>query len=190
MMWRPVTRRRVSEAALALLALAIVVPAAAANAPAPVSRTNIMRDPARGSANGELTTNVTYTGSTATAVASASDGIGLEQGLYYLLRTCIAYHLHGDTPLSGCAERNVDMRASTATVHTFAPSVTLQRQPRPTSQPWAYFTAYRRSAGLRRTVVGGECAQLAGGRTSGRRHRRRHARPRQRHAAAQLHGDA
>jgi acetyl esterase/lipase len=129
-------------AALTLPALAVVAPAATANVPAPVSRTNALRDPARGDANGELTTRVTYTGSTATAVASTGDAIVLQPGLSFLLRTCVAYHLYGATPRSSCAERTVDTGANTDTVRTSAPSVTLERQPRPRSQPWAYFTAY------------------------------------------------
>jgi hypothetical protein len=100
MVWRPVTRPRPPAAALALLALAVLAPGAAANVPAPVCRAKVLRDPARGGANGELTTRVTYTSSTATAVASTGDGIGLRQGLSFLLRTCLAYHLHGATPLA------------------------------------------------------------------------------------------
>jgi hypothetical protein len=66
----------------------------------------------------------------------------LETGLTFLLRTCVAYHLHGETPLSSCAERTVDTRSNTDAVVTHAPPVTLARQPRPTTQPWGYFTAY------------------------------------------------
>jgi hypothetical protein len=125
------TRHHLPAAALALLALAVLAPGAAANVPAPVTRTNVVRDAATGVAGGELTTRVTYTGATATAVASTGDSIGLPQGSTYLLRTCVAYHLHGETPLSSCAERNVDTRAADTTVHTYAPPITLARQPRP-----------------------------------------------------------
>jgi acetyl esterase/lipase len=129
-------------AGLTLLALAVFAPCAAANVPAAATKTNVVRDPATGIADGALTTRVTYTAATATAAASTGDSIGLPQGMTYRLRTCVAYHLHGTTPLATCAARDVDARTNDATVQTYAPPVTLQRQPRPTTQPWGYFTAY------------------------------------------------
>jgi hypothetical protein len=129
-------------AVLALLACAACVPRAQANVAASVTRTNAVRDPATGIANGELTTKVTYTGVSATAVASTGDSIALQAGSSFLLRSCVAYHLHGTTPLSSCAERTVDTTSNDATVHTYAPSITLARQPRPKTEPWGYFTAY------------------------------------------------
>jgi acetyl esterase/lipase len=142
-MMRPLARRRhVHGAALALLALAVVAPRAAANVPRPVTRTNVVRDPATGIANGELTTTVTYTGASATAVASTGDGIGLPAGSSFLLRSCVAYHLQGSTPLSSCAERTVDTTSDDATVYTSAPPIALARQPRPRTEQWGYFAAY------------------------------------------------
>lgn len=126
---------------LALLAIASCVPRAAANVPAPVTRTTIVRDRA-GIANGELTTTVTYTAATASATASTGNSIGLGKGSSFLLRTCVAYHLNGATPVSECAQRIVDTGSNTATTYTYAPSVTLARQPRPKTRPWAYFTPY------------------------------------------------
>lgn len=75
-------------------------------------------------------------------MASTADGIALQANSTFLLRSCVAYHLHGATPLSSCAQRTVDTSADDATVHTFAPPVTLARQPRPRTEPWGYFTAY------------------------------------------------
>jgi len=128
---------------LALVALAVFAPCAAANIPAPVTKINTVRVPGLGNAaDGTLTTRVTYSDTTATAAASTGSTIGLHRGFYFRLRTCVAYHLYATLPVSSCAERIVDTRASTATVTTFAPSVTLSGQPRPTTQPWGYFTAY------------------------------------------------
>jgi acetyl esterase/lipase len=149
MVRRLATRRDLHAFALALLALAVVVPRAAANVPAPVTRTNVVRDPATGIANGALTTTVTYTGASATAVASTGDSIGLPAGSSFLLRSCVAYHLHGSTPLSSCAQRTVDTTSNDAIVYTYAPPITLARQPRPKTEPWAYFTAYAELQSLR-----------------------------------------
>jgi acetyl esterase/lipase len=134
---------------LALLAFAACVPRAQANVAAPATRTNAVRDAATGIANGALTTTVTYTGAHATAVASTGDSIGLPPGSSLLLRSCVAYHLHGSAPLSSCAQRIVDTTSNDATVYTYAPPVTLARQRRPKSEPWAYFTAYVELQSLR-----------------------------------------
>jgi hypothetical protein len=101
----PITRHRANAAVLAVLALGTLAPRAAANVPARVIKTNRLRDPSLDVGDGELTTEVTYTGASATAAASTGDSIGLEKGLTFLLRTCVAYHLYGATPLSSCAER-------------------------------------------------------------------------------------
>ena len=128
---------------LALLGLAAAAPCAAANIPAPVTKTNTVRVPGLGNlADGTLSTTVMYSTTTATATASTGNDIGLGRGFYFRLRTCVAYHLYGRLPASSCAERTVDTRSSTTTVYTFAPSVTLFLQPRPTIQPWGYFTSY------------------------------------------------
>jgi len=138
-----VKRHRLHDAALALLALTVFAPSVAANIPAPVTKTNPVRDQAQGQmANGRLTTKVTYTDTHATAAAYTRNTIGLDRGFEFRLRTCVAYHLNAETPVSSCAERNVDTRSNTATVYTHAPRVTLPGQPRPTTQPWGYFTAY------------------------------------------------
>jgi acetyl esterase/lipase len=129
--------------ALAVLGLAVVTSCATANIPAPVTKTNTVRVPALGNlADGTLSTTVSYSTTTASATASTGNTIGLGRGFYFRLRTCVAYHLYGKVPVSNCAERTVDTRASTTTVYTFAPSVTLFLQPRPTTQPWSYFTSY------------------------------------------------
>jgi acetyl esterase/lipase len=127
---------------LCLVAMAVVAPSAAANVPEPVTRINPVLIPWTGTTtNGTLTTQVTYSDASATATASSGDTIGLARGLSFRLRTCVAYHLYGTPPVSSCSERSVDTTANTDTVHTHAPSVTLSDQPRPTTQPWAYFTA-------------------------------------------------
>jgi len=51
-------------------------------------------------------------------------------------------HLNARIPVSRCAERAVDTRSNATTVCTYAPSVTLAGQPRPTTEPWGYFTTY------------------------------------------------
>ena len=128
---------------IALVVLAVLVPGAMANVPPPVTKTNTVRIPWAGNqANGTLTTKVSYTDLAATAAASTGNTVGLGKGFQFRLRTCVAYHLYATAPVSSCAERDVDTRANTATVYTFAPSVTLSGQPRPATQPWGYFTAY------------------------------------------------
>lgn len=126
-----------------LALLGASAPAAAGNVPPPVTKANPMRVPALGNAiNGTLTTRVTYTHVAATAAASSGNSIGLGRGFYFRLRTCVSYHLNAKAPLSRCAERDVDTRANSATVYTYAPSVTLSAMPRATVEPWGYFTAY------------------------------------------------
>jgi acetyl esterase/lipase len=123
--------------------LAIAAAPAAANVPASFTKVNTVRIPSLANrADGTLTTRITFTEATATAAASTGNTIGLGTGFYFRLRTCVAYHLNGATPTSSCAERYVDTRASTATLYTYAPAVTLSGQPRATTQPWGYFTAY------------------------------------------------
>jgi acetyl esterase/lipase len=127
---------------LSLVVVAVVAASAAANVPEPLTRTNPVRIPWTGStANGTLTTQVTYSGTAATATASSGDTISLGTGDTFRLRTCVVYHLYGTTPMSRCSERSVDTTGNTDTVHTHAPPVTISDQPRPTTQPWAYFTA-------------------------------------------------
>jgi acetyl esterase/lipase len=128
---------------LGLLGLAAVTPSAAANVPPPVTKTNTIRVPVLGnSPDGSLTTTVTYSDTTASARSSTGNTIGLNTGYVFRLRTCVAYHLSGTPPVSKCAERTVDTSANTAAVYTRAPTVTLPEQPRPTTEPWGYFTPY------------------------------------------------
>ena len=138
-------------AVVVVVAVLAVAPPAAANVPDPITRTGPVRATATGAADGMLTTQVAYTGTTATATASTGDTISLGGGFVFRLRTCVAHHLHGALPVSRCAERTVDTSASTGAVTTHAPTVTLSGQPRPTTQPWGYFTPYTevlyRSAG-------------------------------------------
>jgi acetyl esterase/lipase len=130
-------------AVLAVLALATVAAPAAANIPEPLTRANAVRVPWTGGvANGALTTTVTYGDTAATATASTDDTISLGKDFVFRLRTCVAYHSHGALPVSTCEERTVDTRRNTASVATHAPTVTLSGQPRPTTQPWGYFTPY------------------------------------------------
>ncbi|HEV2785797.1 MAG TPA: hypothetical protein VGV67_05380 [Solirubrobacteraceae bacterium] len=130
-------------AAVVAFALAASAPAAVANVPPPVTKTNTVRVPALGNAaNGTLTTRVTYTDAAATAAASTGNTIGLGRGFYFRLRTCVSYHLSSTPPRASCAERDVDTRANSATVYTYAPPVTLAGMPRPTTQPWGHFTSY------------------------------------------------
>jgi acetyl esterase/lipase len=130
-------------AMLSLLAVAVVAPSAAANVPDPVTRINPVRVSWAGMVtNGTLTTQVTYSDMTATATASTGETISLSTGYTFRLRTCVAYHLHGTPPVSNCAERTVDTSANTSPIDTHAPTVTLSEQPRPTIQPWGYFTPY------------------------------------------------
>jgi acetyl esterase/lipase len=128
--------------AAALAVLAVAAPAAA-NVPDPLTRIIPVRITWTGSvANGTLTTAVTYTDTTATATASTGDTISLGKGFVFRLRTCVAYHLYGALPVSSCDERTVDTRQNTGAVSTHAPTVALAAQPRPTTQPWGYFTPY------------------------------------------------
>jgi Prolyl oligopeptidase family len=138
-----IVTRRFNPIMLASLALAVAAPAAVANVPAAVTATSAVRDQPAGTANGLLTTTVTYTDTDATAAAATvPNPIALRPGFVFRLRTCVAYHLHGATPVSRCAERSVDTRENAEPVRRNAPSVTLAAQPRPTTQPWGYFTSY------------------------------------------------
>lgn len=129
-------------AATVVAGLAASAPAVA-NVPPSVTNTNPVRVPALGNAaNGTLTTRVTYTDTAATAAASTGNTIGLGRGYYFRLRTCVAYHLSSTPPQSSCVERDVDTRANSATVYTYAPSVTLAGMPRPVAEPWGHFTSY------------------------------------------------
>jgi acetyl esterase/lipase len=139
----PRFRRARAALTLGLLGLAIVPTPAAANVPDPVARTLPVRVPALGNtADGSLTTTVTYTDTTASARSSSGNTVGLSKGYLFRLRACVAYHLSGTAPVSSCAERTVDTRANTASIFTRVPTVTLPGQPRPTTQPWGYFKAY------------------------------------------------
>jgi acetyl esterase/lipase len=130
-------------AVLAALAVSALAAPAAANVPDPVTRVNPVRIPWTGNvANGSLTTEVTYGDATATATASGGDAISLGTGFLFRLRTCVAYHLAGTPPVSGCDERTVDTRRGSGAVSVDPPTVTLSGQPRPTTQPWGYFTPY------------------------------------------------
>jgi acetyl esterase/lipase len=131
------------SAVLALLSTAAVASPAAANIPPPITKTSSVRVPAAGNAtDGTLTTTVTYGETDATATASTGATISLGRGWLFRLQTCVAYHLNATPPTSRCAERSVDTRANTGPVFAYAPRVTLSRQPRPTTQPWGYFTTY------------------------------------------------
>lgn len=128
---------------LGLLGFAVGTSSAAANVPPPVSNTNIIRVPALANmADGALTTRVTYSDTTASATAASGNTVGLNKGFNFRLRTCVAYHLAGTTPVSRCAQRSVDTRANTAPVYTHVPTVTLAEQPRATTEPWGYFKSY------------------------------------------------
>ncbi|MEA2231430.1 MAG: hypothetical protein QOD83_1246 [Solirubrobacteraceae bacterium] len=127
---------------LAVAGFAVLARDAAANIPAPITKTNTVRVLAGATADGTLTTKVTYSDTAASAASSTDDTIGLMEGFSYLLRTCLAYHLEGTTPVSSCDRRTVDTRSNTDTIFRHAPPVTLPDQPRPTSQAWGYFTAY------------------------------------------------
>ena len=130
-------------AMVSVFAVAVVAPYAAANVPDPQTRINPVRVSWAGNVtNGTLTTEVTYSDTTATATASTGDTISLGHGYTFRLRTCLAYHVSGTPPVSDCAERTVDTRANSGPIETYAPTVTLIGQPRPTSEPWAYFTPY------------------------------------------------
>jgi acetyl esterase/lipase len=116
---------------------------AAANVPPPILTTNPVRVPAHGNTtNGIMSTRVTYTDTTASATVSTGATVTLGKGWSFRLRTCVAYHLNAMPPESRCAERSVDTRANADSVFTYAPRVTLARQPRPTTEPWGYFTTY------------------------------------------------
>jgi acetyl esterase/lipase len=129
-------------AMLSLVSVAVVASSAAANVPEAATRINPVRVPWTGAANGTLTTVVTYGDTTATATASTGDSISLARGFVFRLRTCVVYHLYGTLPVPSCDDRIVDTRQSAGSVSTHAPAVTLSAQPRPTTQPWGYFTPY------------------------------------------------
>jgi acetyl esterase/lipase len=132
----------VATLAFVLGLFAVAAPSAEANVPEPVTSVNPVRIPWTGdTTDGTLATQVTYSDTSATATASTGDTIGLGKGFWFRLRTCVAYHLYGRTPVSSCSERSVDTTTNTDTVYTHAPSVTLSDQPRPTTEPWAYFSA-------------------------------------------------
>jgi acetyl esterase/lipase len=135
-------RHRLFAALLIVAALPACARDAAANIPDPITKINTVRVLAGDLSDGRLTTEVSYTDTAASAAASTGDSIALASGFSFLLRTCLAYHLHGTTPVSSCATRSVDTRPNDAPIYTHAPPVTLAGQPRPTSQPWGYFTAY------------------------------------------------
>lgn len=127
----------------ALCVTAPLVPAALANVPPPVTKTNPIRMPASGDANGTLSTLLTYTDTTAAASVSTGRTIRLSTGRVFKLSTCVAYHLYGQAPASTCADRTVDTRANRAAVRTYAPAVELTGQPRPSGAAvWGYFTPY------------------------------------------------
>ncbi len=115
-----------------------------ANVPAPVTVTNTVRIPSLGNApDGTLKTTVRYTDTTASATASTGDTIGLGKGHNFKLTTCVNWHRDGQTPIAYCSDRLVDTRANTATIYTFAPTVTLPDRPRPSgANRWGYFTGY------------------------------------------------
>ena len=139
----PCAHFRSAVASLAILVTGVVAAGAAANIPKAVTKTNAVRVPASGNtAIGTLTTKVTYTAAAASAAASTGNTVALAKGWYYRLRTCIAYHLHSSLPLSSCAERYVDTRSQFRAINTYAPPLTLASQPRPTTQPWGYFTPF------------------------------------------------
>lgn len=125
-----------------LVALCVLTSSARANVPPAVATTNTIHIPVMNdAADGMLTTRVTYTDTTASATASTGNTIGLGKGSIYQLTTCIAAHVGGRTPVSSCADRTIDARANTATVVTYAPSVSLD-QPRPSSAiRFTYFTS-------------------------------------------------
>jgi acetyl esterase/lipase len=134
--------RTTLAAMLSVVAIAVVAPSAAANVPEPITSVNPLRIPWTGvTTNGSLTTQVAYGDTSSTATASTGDTIALGKGFSFRLFTCVAYHLYGTPPVSSCSERSVDTTANADTVYTHAPSVTLSDQPRPTTQPWGYFTA-------------------------------------------------
>jgi acetyl esterase/lipase len=140
-----VLRFRPAKAALmlALLGLAVVAPSAAANVPDPVTKTTTVRVPSVGNApDGSLTTMVTYTDTTASARSSSGTTVGLGSGYTFRLRTCVAYHLYGTAPVSRCGQRTVDTHGNTGSILTHVPVIALTEQPRPTTQPRGYFTAY------------------------------------------------
>jgi len=137
-----IRRHRLLAVLLIVHAFAVFAREAAANIPAPITKINTVRVLAGTIADGTLTTKVTYTDTGVSAAASTDDTIGLVEGFSFLLRTCLAYHLHGTAPVSDCATRSVDTRSNAGTIYTDAPPVTLSGQLRPTSQPWGYFTAY------------------------------------------------
>lgn len=135
--------RLVTVAIAAIAASAVDVTTAGANIPSPVTKANTLHVPAMGgAADGTLTTTVTYTDTTATAAASTGNTIWLGKGALFKLTSCVAYHLYGSAPVSSCADRQVDTRANTATIYTYAPSVALYNQPRPSgSMRFGYVTA-------------------------------------------------
>jgi acetyl esterase/lipase len=136
-------RLGLTTGALAVLGFVIVTSPAAANVPPPVSNTNVIRVPALGNAtDGALTTRVTYTDTTATATAFSGDTVGLNNGFNFRMRTCVAYHLAGTTPVARCAIRSVDTRGNSAPIYTNVPTIALTNQPRATTQPWGYFKGY------------------------------------------------
>ncbi|MEY2440739.1 MAG: hypothetical protein QOJ46_165 [bacterium] len=134
---------RLATVVMAIAASAVDVQAAGANIPSPVTKANTLHVPALGgAADGTLTTTVTYTDTTATAATSTGNTIWLGKGALFQLTSCVAYHLYASAPVSSCADRQVDTRANTATIYTYAPSVALYNQQRPSgSLRFGYFTA-------------------------------------------------
>jgi acetyl esterase/lipase len=135
--------RLIAVAAFTIAASAAGVTTAGANVPSAVTKANTLHIPAMGGAtDGTLTTTVTYSDTAATASASTGNTIWLGKGNLFKLTSCVAYHAYGSAPVSSCADRVVDTRANTATIYTYAPSVALYNQPRPSgSVRFGYFTA-------------------------------------------------
>jgi acetyl esterase/lipase len=138
----PVRCHRLLAGLLIVAGFGVFARDAAAIVPAPVTKINTVSVLAGGLSDGRLTTKVVYTDTAASAASSTGNTIGLAAGFSFLLRTCLAYHLSGTSPVSSCATRAVDTRSNDAAIYTYAPRVTLPGQPRPTSQPWGYFTTY------------------------------------------------
>ena len=159
-----------------LIVCAFPVFAGDAAATIPITKINTVRVLTSAIADGTLTTKVTYTNTSASAAASTGDSIGLAAGSSFLLRTCLAYHLHGTPPVSSCATRSVDTR-SNADRSTRTPRASRCPDSRARRASRGGTSLRIRRCCTRTTVLmADQRAQLARRGPAGRRHRRRRAR--------------
>src|SRR4051794_33827254 len=121
----------------AVTALAIAAPASA-NIVLPTTVSNSVRVPSLGNYGvGTALMTVSYTDADATATVTAPS-VGLGNGKYFRIDTCIKVHALNNFYDSKCSESFVDTRSKTATIWVAAPTASMTRV-RPAAASQAYF---------------------------------------------------